>query len=159
VSEQGRFMLTMHLEELSDLRRRIQRVQTQLAEATRDDVIVKRLCATKGIGDVTAWTMRAMIGRFDRFATGKQLARFCGLSPRNASSGRRMADSGLIKAGDDLLKSVLIEAAHRLRRYDPRWKELSQELAGRGKHGSVIAAAVANRWVRGLFHQMKEEPA
>ena len=87
------------------------------------------------------------------------VARFCGLSPRNASSGRRMADAGLIKAGDDLLKSVLIEAAHRLRRYDSRWKEFGQELAKRGKHGSVIAAAVANRWVRGLFHQMKEDPA
>lgn len=159
VSEQGRFALTMQLQELSDLRRHIHGVEGRLEEVTRDDGVVKRLRGIKGIGAVTAWTMRAMIGQFDRFANGKQLARFCGLSPRNASSGRRMADAGLIKAGDDLLKSVLIEAAHRLRRYDSRWKEFGQELAKRGKHGSVIAAAVANRWVRGLFHQMKEDPA
>jgi len=31
--------------------------------------------------------MRALIGDFSRFACGKQLARFCALTPRNASSG------------------------------------------------------------------------
>ncbi len=40
--------------------------------------------------------LRAEIGRFDRFGSGKQLARFCGLSPRNASSGTRQADAGLV---------------------------------------------------------------
>ncbi|MBY0308773.1 MAG: IS110 family transposase, partial [Phycisphaerales bacterium] len=69
---------------------------------------------------VTAWTMRALIGRFDGFSTGKQLARFCAVTPRNASSGHRVADSGMVKAGDPQLKSVLIEAAQRLRCYDPR---------------------------------------
>jgi len=44
-------------------------------------------------------TIRAEIGRFDRFRTGKQMARFCGLSPHNASSGARQADAGLIRAG------------------------------------------------------------
>ena len=52
-----------------------------------------------GIGPITAITLRAEVGRFDRFRNGKQLARFCGLSPCNASSGQRTADAGLIKAG------------------------------------------------------------
>ena len=62
-------------------------------------------------GAVTAWALRAEIGRFDRFHDGKQLARYCGLSPRNASSGQRQADAGLIKAGSELLRATLIEAA------------------------------------------------
>ena len=35
---------------------------------------------------------------------------------------------GLIKAGDDLLRQVLVEAAHRLIRYDPEWKAMATRL-------------------------------
>ena len=98
--------------------------------------------------------MRAEIGRFDRFRSGKQLARFCGLTPRNASSGQRQADAGLIRAGNPQLRATLIEAAQRLRRTDPRWQDFSERLTAAGKSGSVATAAVANRWIRWLYHQM-----
>jgi transposase len=158
LSEQGRFAVQMYLDDLDSLKRRVAMVEAQLKAATTDDVIVAALRKIKGVGDVTAWTMRALIGRFDRFTSGKQLARFCAVTPRNASSGQRVADSGMIKAGDPQLKSVVIEAAQRLRRYEPRWRELSDAMAARGKPASVIIGAVANRWLRGLFHQMKELP-
>ena len=104
---------------------------------------------------MTAWTLRAEVGRFDRFRSGKQLARFCGLSPKNASSGQRQADAGLIKAGNPQLRATLIEAAHRLVRFDLRWAELGLRLREAGKPSCVVIAAVANRWVRWLFHQMQ----
>ncbi len=101
------------------------------------------------------WTIRAEIGRFDRFNRGKQLARFCGLSPRDASSGTRVADAGLIKAGNRQLRSTLIEAARRLIRFDRDWVEFAGGLLDRGKPKCVVVTAVANRWVRWLFHQMQ----
>lgn len=134
----------------------MRRVEARLSERTEGDTVVRRLREIKGVGPVTAWTMRALIGRFDRFRSGKALARFCAVTPRNASSGGRVGDGGLIKAGDPLLKTVLIEAAHRLRRYEPRWRALSSALSARGKPTSVIVAAVANRWVRWMHHQLKE---
>ncbi|MEM6469290.1 MAG: IS110 family transposase [Planctomycetota bacterium] len=79
---------------------------------------------------LTALTLRAEIGRFDRFQSGKQLARFCGVTPWNASSGERQADAGLIKAGNRELRRVLIEAAHRLKRHSERWSELSEKAEG-----------------------------
>ncbi len=136
---------------------RVRKVEDRLDELTHEDRIVQSLMKTKGIGPVTAWTMRAVIGRFDRFRSGKQLSRYCGLSPCNASSGARQADSGLVKAGDPLLRSVLIEAAHGLIRYDPRWKSLASTMRESGKKTSVIVAAVANRWMRWLFHQMQPQ--
>lgn len=159
LSEQGRFAVEVYLEELNALRARIRKVELRLREVTAGDAVVRALLGIKGVGDVTAWTMRALIGRFDRFASGKQLARFCAVTPRNASSGERVADSGMIRAGDPQLKSVVIEAAQRLRRYEPRWRELSASMAARGKPTSVIVGAVANRWLRGLYHQLKELPA
>ena len=143
------------LTRLAALAKEIRAVEQLLARQTRQDALVQKLLTLPGIGLVTAVTIRAEIGRFDRFRTGKQLARFCGLTPRNASSGQRQADAGLIKAGNPQLRTVLIEAAHRLIRYDERWTRLAARLSRRGKPTSVVIAAVANRWVRWLFHQMQ----
>lgn len=158
ISSEGRFVITEHLEEYESLKKRISETEARLRARCKSDGVVQGLLAIKGIGEVTAWTMRAVIGRFDRFRTGKQLARFCGVTPRNVSSGERVADAGLIKAGDALLKSVLVEAAHRLRRGHARWRKLAAKLEKRGKHKNVIVAAIANRWVRWLHHEMKETP-
>jgi transposase len=98
--------------------------------------------------------IRAELGHAGRFRSGKQLSRFCGLTPRNASSGQRQADAGLIPAGNRQLRSTLIEAAHRLRRCEPRWRAFAQRLEDRGKKPCVVVAAVANRWVRGLYHDL-----
>lgn len=155
LSAQARFAASMYLAEMHALKARIEMVEARLREATKDDPVVAALLTIKGIGEVTAWTMRALIGQFDRFPSGKHLARFCAVTPRNASSGQRMADSGMIKAGDALLKTVVVEAAQRLRRYEPRWRGMSESMRARGKPASVIIGAIANRWLRGLYHQMK----
>lgn len=159
LSEQGRWLAERHFAELRRLASAIREVEQRLQHLTANDLEVQRLQQQRGIGPVTAWTLRAEVGRFDRFRTGKQLARFCGLSPRNASSGQRQADAGLIRAANPALRSVLIEAAHRLVRYDPEWQKFAQRLRSAGKPGSVVAAAVANRWVRRLYHEMKSPAA
>ena len=149
-----RFIVDQHLAELTGLTQRIAAAERRLTEVTADDPLVRRLQEQPGIGPVTAWVIRAEIGRFDRFQNGKQLARFCGLTPCNASSGARQSDAGLVRAGNPTLKSVLVEAAHRLARHDEHWRGLYQRLRGNGKPMCVALAAVANRWVRKLFHQM-----
>jgi transposase len=158
LSEQTRWVTDRHLARLQSLAADIKAVETRLAKTTADDPLVRQLLDLKGIGVVTAATIRAEIGRFDRFRTGKQMARFCGITPRNASSGRNQADAGLIKAGNPQLRATRIETAHRLIRYDARWKKLAADMKARGKPGSLVPAAVANRWVRWLFHQA-EAPA
>lgn len=158
LSEQGRWVVDQLLLELASLAARLELAHRRLEEATAGDELVRRLREQPGIGPVTAWVMRAELGRLDRFATGKALSHFCGLSPRNASSGGRQADAGLVKAGSTLLRTTLIEAAWRLIHYDERWKKLAGEMRGRGKPGSVVAAAVANRWVRALHFTLAGTP-
>jgi transposase len=143
------------LRELEDLKDAILEVECRLSRVTKDDPVVAHLMTLAGIGLVTALVLRAEIGRFDRFQTGKQMSRYCGLSPRNASSGQRQADAGLIKAGNEQLRATIIEAAHRLIRHDRRWKELAATMRQAGKPACLIAAAVGNRWVRWLYHQVE----
>ncbi len=155
LSEQGRWVMDQHLTDLEHLKTKLAAVEARMKACCGDDALIEFLMTVPGIGFLTAITIRAEIGRFDRFVSGKQLSRFCGLSPRNASSGERQADAGMIKAGRPQLRVVLIEAAHRLARYEPRWKDMATRLRRKGKPGSVVAAAIANRWMRWLFHQVQ----
>jgi transposase len=151
----SRWVMDMHLANLERLAEQISDVERRMKESTKDDLVVQKLLAEKGIGLVTAVTMRAEIGSFQRFHTGKQLARYCAVTPKNVSSGKKQADGGLIQAGNLHLRTMLIETAHRLARYVPKWKTLKDRLKATGKPASVAAAAVANRWVRQLYWQMQ----
>ena len=44
---------------------------------------------------------------------------------------------------------------HRLARFSPMWKKLKDRLKAKGKPANVAAAAVANRWIRRLYWEMK----
>lgn len=157
LSEQSRWIIERQLKRFALVLESLSEVEARLSEVTAEDTLVKALQTDPGIGPVTAWTIRAEIGRFDRFRTGKQVSRFCGLSPRNASSGARQADAGLIQAGNRQLRATLMEAAHRLIRFHPRWVKFARTLLDRGKPKCVVVAAVANRWMRWLFRQMQPD--
>lgn len=155
---ESRWVLEQLVGELEHQEACKKRVEQRLREATRNDAVVARLMTLPGVGEVTAWLLRAVVGDFNRFNTGKQLAKYCGLSPLNVSSGEKTADAGVIRCGDGTLKATLVQAAHRLAGHDPRWRELYLSLKERGKATNVAIVAVANRWVRWLFHQVREAP-
>src|SRR5205807_1251697 len=67
-----RFIMDQHRSELTGLQGRIAAAEQRLAEVTADDPLVAKLLEQPGIGPVTAWVIRAEVGRFDRFQTGKQ---------------------------------------------------------------------------------------
>jgi transposase len=154
LGEQGLWVVHELLAEIAHLQQQIDRTEARLEALTANDPFVKQLLSYHGIGLITAVTLKAELGTMSRFRSGKQLSRFCALSPRNASSGTKQADAGVIQAGNRELRRVLIETAHRLMRCDPRWQTLGQSLKARGKPGSLVAVAVANRWMRWLYHQL-----
>lgn len=156
LNEHTGWILKELLIKLVELNATEKRVTNRLSGIAKVDPLIQHLLTYQGIGIITATTMRAEIGTFRRFRTGKQLSRFCGVSPRNSSSGNRQADSGLIKAGNPLLKTCLIQAAQLMMRYDNFWKNFSNQLKDRGKPHSIVTAAVANRWLRKLFYKVNE---
>jgi len=153
LGEHSRWVMDQELRRLERLEEDIRAVEQRMESATAEDQLTQRLLEQPGIGPITAVTLRAEIGRFDRFHSGKQLARFCGVTPCNASTGRRQADAGLVKAGNRELRALVIQAAQRLPRHVEKWSTLKQRLT-RTKPANVATAAIANRWLRWLYHQV-----
>ena len=158
LGENARWLMGRHLAEIERLARELRVVQQRLAVWAQGDAFVQRLLTYRGVGLVTAATLRVEIGDIDRFRTGKQLSRYFGVTPRNVSSGQRQADAGLINAGNPQVRALLVQLAHRLPRTEPRWHALAQGMRRRGKPGSVVAAAVANRWLRWLHYDLTRAP-
>lgn len=156
LSEHARWIVNQTLDQVLELDERIAEAEGRLRMAAAGDKVVEKLLTQEGVGEVTAWVLRAFVGVFDRFNSGKQLSRYCGLSPKNASSGGREADGGLIKSSNKILRATAVQAAHRLIRTSDRWGRLAESMRSRGKPACVIAAAVGNRWMRRMFHEMKQ---
>jgi transposase len=152
----GHLIAVELLDQLKDVMSRIRRVEDQMEIFTQSDPIIAYLRTLPCVGPVTSWVLRAFIGDVTRFKNGKQLAHYCGLSPGNASSGQRMADSGLVNSGNTLLRTTLIELAHRLARTAARWKTLYAGMKARGKPHCVTAAAIANRFMRAAYYPWKQ---
>src|SRR5262249_17140863 len=74
--EQAGWLMQQRLRRLAWVQQEIRSVEQRLEQVTQTDTTVGGLRTIKAIGPVTAWTVRAEIGRFDRFRSGKQLARF-----------------------------------------------------------------------------------
>ena len=154
LSPHARWVVDDLLDELAHLDGKVAKADARLREATRDDPVVAKLMEQDGVGEVTAWVLRAYVGDFSRFKTAKQLGRYCGLSPCNASSGGKVADAGLVDGCNRLLRATIVQAAHRLVRTVGRWRDLAEQMRARGKPACVIVGAVGNRWVRTLHHAM-----
>jgi transposase len=156
LGEHSRWVMDQHLASFKRVIAEVKAVEERMAAATAQDKTTQQLLQEKGVGLVTAVTFRAEIGDFSRFRCGKQLSRYCAVTPKNASSGKHQADAGLIKAGHLPLRTLLIEAAHRLGRYSPKWQAMKLRMRQAHKPGGVIAAAIANRWVRQLHWQFRQ---
>jgi transposase len=156
LSRHARWIVDDLLDDLTHAAEKVAKAEGRLREAAAGDKVVERLMTRPGVGEVTAWVLRAYVGDFGRFKTAKQLARYCGMSPCNASSGNRVADAGLVDGCNKLLRLTVVQAAHRLIRTAERWRTLADSMRARGKPACVIVGAVGNRWLRTLHHAMKE---
>jgi transposase len=134
--------------------------------------VVEALMALRGIKLITAMTVMAELGDITRFDSPRQLMRFLGLVPSEASSGLTRRRGGITKTGNGHVRRVLIESgwsyrfparktAHLQRRAEKcssevqaiAWKAQKRlcgrytHLLGRGKLKVQVCTAVARELV------------
>jgi transposase len=105
------------VDRLRDTERRVEELDARLAERAREDEVCKRLTTIPGIGPITATALTATVGDATVFESGRHLAAWLGLVPRQTSSGGRERLGGISKAGDGYLRRLLVHGARAVMRW------------------------------------------
>jgi transposase len=111
----------------------------------------RRLETIPGVGVITATALVATIGDASQFRSGRQLAAWLGLVPRQHSSGGKERLGRISKRGDGYLRKLLVHGARTVLLWSRRKKEtrslwLEALLARRPTN--VVLVAMANKTAR-----------
>lgn len=111
----------------------------------------RRLEAIPGVGVITATALVATVGDASQFHSGRQLAAWLGLVPRQHSSGGKERLGRISKRGDGYIRRLLVHGA----RADLRWskhrkerRSIWQESLLARRPTNVVLVAMANKTAR-----------
>ena len=99
------------LEEIAHLQEPMRRIERELEAFARNDELVQRWLQAPGIGLLGASALRAQVGDFQRFRSGRHFASYLGIPARESSSGERRRLGRMSKRGDVYLRTLLIHGA------------------------------------------------
>ncbi len=109
-------------------------------------VDIARLLTIPGVGIITAATVLAELGDLRRFATGRQLAAFAGLSPRRHESGTSVhGRTRMCKQGNPSVRATLYMSAVTTARMEKGMKATYQHLLANGKAPKAALGALMRR--------------
>jgi transposase len=97
--------------EIRQLEARVPEVERSLETLARESPVLARLRTIPGVGILTATALVAFVGDVQRFPSGRHLASYLGLTPRESSSGLRRRLGRISKRGDPYLRMLLIHGA------------------------------------------------
>jgi len=139
------------VEQLRMVQAQIANLEKKLKVWHRASEASRRLETIPGVGVITATALVATIGDASQFHSGRQLAAWLGLVPRQYSSGGRERLGRISKRGDGYLRKLLVHGARTVLLWSRRKKEnrsawLEALLARRPTN--VVLVAMANKTAR-----------
>ena len=104
-------MVLLLWDEVRQLERQIEEVEEELERIAKEEPVLHTLLQVPGIGVLTATALYASVGDIHAFSSGRHLASWLGLTPRESSSGDRRRLGRITKQGDPYLRTLLIHGA------------------------------------------------
>jgi transposase len=156
VPEEARACLLMLFDQLELINDQILESDRRIIASARSTEVGRRLMEIPGVGPLLASALVATIADPKVFKSGRNLAAWIGLVPRQNSSGGKERLGGITKQGDCYLRQLLVIGAVAVIRYAVRngarrpW--LVQLLARRTP--KVAAVALANKNARMVWALM-----
>jgi transposase len=152
------------LETLAELNEQIYAYECQIEHLCQSKYKqqVRWLEQVKGVGPITALAFRLTIDEAGRFERSRDVGAYLGLVARKKQSGKRDPQLGITKAGDELVRKLLVNCAHHILGWrgqdsDLRRWGLKLVAAGQqaGKQGArKRAAAAVARKLAVLLHRL-----
>jgi len=136
--------------QLQALQTMIRSIEKRIVVQHRSNEASKRLETIPGIGVIGATAIAATVPDPKGFRSGRDLAAWIGLVPREGSTGGKQKLGPISKQGDQYLRRILVVGAHavlkRARQQPEKYPWLTGLLAR--KPFRVVAVALANKMAR-----------
>jgi transposase len=117
----------------------------------RDNEVSRRLAAIAGVGPIGATLLAIKVTDAHGFGSGRDFAAWLGLTPKNHSTAGKNRLGVITRAGDEMLRSVLVAGAtaliQHMRRGGKRTWPWLEALIAR-KPFKLVAVALANKLAR-----------
>ena len=150
-------MMTLLGEEIGHLDIRLKELDVRLLAAHRANPLSLLLATIPGIGPITALTFALEIDAV-AFASGRHLASWLGLTPKENSTGGKQRLGGISRAGNERLRRLLVLGATAVIRVAtrPDNKNATAWLLGllARKPRKLAAVALANKMARIVWAMM-----
>lgn len=154
LSELCRELMHELYQRLRTLDEQVTQYDQRIGQVFKQDECCQRLGQVEGIGPLIATAFLAAVGDARVFHSGRQVAAWLGLVPKQYSSGGKARLLGISKRGDRYLRTLLIHGARAAvqraaQKSDSRSEWINRLCQRRGKN--VTAVAVANKNARILW--------
>lgn len=153
-------------EEIRSIEGRIEAVERELEQVMHEVPMLEALRQIPGIGILTATALYASVGNVHAFRSGRHLASWLGLTPRESSSGSHRRLGRISKQGDAYLRMLLIHGARSALLAAERRRQAGQDLSRLQRwalkradagHRNRAAVALANKMARVVWAVWKHE--
>ena len=140
---------------VADLDEEIGTLDGDLRKAASRDEAAQRLMKVPGIGPIGAMTLVLTIDA-GQFESGRHLAAWLGLVPKERSTGGRQRLGGISRAGNERLRQLLVVGATAVIRHVKPGGDASPWLLGllERKPRKLVAVALANKIARIVWAMM-----
>lgn len=156
-----RWLLWKQYESLVRAREEVAGLTSLLEHESKHNPLCRRLLAVPGFGPITSTALVAAVGDARVFASGREMAAWIGLVPRQASTGGRTVLLGISKRGDRYLRALLVHGARSVLRtahLGQRTRLKERALALKKNRGSNIATvAIANKMARTAWALLRRD--
>jgi transposase len=130
---------------------KVKEIDAKLTAAHNANPISQRLATIPGVGPVTALTLAVEVDPAS-FESGRHLAAWAGLTPKEQSTGGKQRMRGISRAGNERLRVLLVSGATSVinAAMKPGSKQMTDWLRAllQRKPRKVVAVALANKMAR-----------
>ena len=139
------------IDQLRKVQEKVDELDLQIHAWHRSSELSRRLETIPGVGPITASAIAATVPDASLFKSGRQLAAWLGLVPRQNSSGGKERLGRISKQGDPYIRRLLVVGAHAVLRFSRKGKAPPTRWAAKlleKKPYNVVAVALANKMAR-----------
>lgn len=134
---------------------RIEAIDAELAAFAKSNSACRALLSVPGVGVIVATAVISAVASVSDFRSGRDLAAFLGLVPRQRSTGGKATLLGISKRGNTYVRTLLIHgmrsAFYNRKKRENRITAFMERLVERGMHTNKIVVASANKAARVIW--------